>query len=595
MYIYSIPCFVIRQNQWEDYRIASAWGFRVARFDGQGMREPSECGTGDKAGSTFFMYGFQVMIFCTARSRLTHILHVSRMLDIIQNNPYRVLGLYANSPTKERMANFNRLKAFVSVGKSMTFPLDLPSLLPSLARVTETLSEADARLALPREQLHYAQFWFLKVSPVDDIALNHLMEGNMANAVAIWEKKEDVSSLQNRMVCALIREDYGAALACADKLYPHYSPAFAALVLGKDCTVQLENLEYDFLDTLCEGVEACRLLAALPGERWRQYVGDKTVKPLLDSLYSAIETAKASRGKTAEECFAAGTKLMNDTREPLKQLASLLSPSDLQYGMLADKLGLEILQCGIDFYNDSKNEEVAPRAMTLQSYAQSVVVGDMARQRCQENMDILQEIIDALPPAEVTFEHKAIKEEIQKFSAEPDEIQYSITLLNDTRSWLLTINQKLGANHPCYLRISTEVVRNALHKVVEEVNSYAPLISMIIEYKGTVAEKVLLDTLKSVLKKAWKAIELMDSFDIELDFKENHYDKQRTALKESCLRLKIPIRLSTSEAISSSSTSSSTGNSSDDGIGCEFWLIVFFILLFALLFLLPSIHSYIHS
>ena len=480
------------------------------------------------------------------------------MLDIIQNNPYRVLGLYANSPTKERMANFNRLKAFVSVGKSMTFPLDLPSLLPSLARVTETLSEADARLALPREQLHYAQFWFLKVSPVDDIALNHLMEGNMANAVAIWEKKEDVSSLQNRMVCALIREDYGAALACADKLYPHYSPAFAALVLGKDCSVQLENLEYDFLDTLCEGVEACRLLAALPGERWRQYVGDKTVKPLLDSLYSAIETAKASRGKTAEECFAAGTKLMNDTREPLKQLASLLPPSDLQYSMLADKLGLEILQCGIDFYNDSKNEEVAPRAMTLQSYAQSVVVGDMARQRCRENMDILQKVIDSLPPAEVAFEHRLIREELEKFSLEPAKIRFSLTLLNNTRSWLLTIKQKLGANHPYYLWISTKVVNNALYKVIEEVNAASSIVER--ELQRAFTESILLDKslllsyLKPVLREAWKAIELMDSFDMEPDFKRNHYDEQRTALKGLCDRMGISTWTSTPVTSSKPST-----------------------------------------
>lgn len=471
------------------------------------------------------------------------------MLDIIQNNPYRVLGLYANSPTKERVANFNRLKAFVSVGKSMTFPLDLPSLLPSLARVTETLTEADARLALPREQLHYAQFWFLKVSPVDDIALNHLMEGNMANAVAIWEKKEDVSSLQNRMVCALIREDYGAALACADKLYPHYSSAFAALVLGKDCTVPLENLEYDFLDTLCEGVEARRLLAALPGERWRQYVGDKTVKPLQDSLYSAIETAKASRGKTAEERFAAGTKLMNDTREPLKQLASLLPPSDLQYSMLADKLGLEILQCGIDFYNDSKNEEVAPRAMTLQSYAQSVVVGDMARQRCRENVDILQKIIDALPPAEVAFEHRLIREELGKFLLEPDEMRFSLTLLNNTRSWLLTIKQKLGVNHPYYLRISTEVVSNALYNLIEEVNTASLKVEKLqresTESLDVGRELLRLSRLVLVLRNAWEAIVLMDSFDMEPDFKRNRYDEQRAALKGLCDRMGISTWTST--------------------------------------------------
>ena len=46
-------------------------------------------------------------------------------MNILQNNPYRILGVYSNSPIKERLANHNRLKAFLKVGKSVSFPLDL--------------------------------------------------------------------------------------------------------------------------------------------------------------------------------------------------------------------------------------------------------------------------------------------------------------------------------------------------------------------------------------------------------------------------------------------------------------------------------------
>lgn len=152
------------------------------------------------------------------------------MLDIIQTNPYHLLGIYANSLTKERVANYNRLKAFLKVGKAVSFQLDLPLLLPPINRTVEIVSEADAKLTLPNEQLRYAQFWFIKATPLDEIALNHLIAGDIDGALSIWEKKENVSSLQNRIVCALIQNNYTETFVCADKLYSLYSADFVNIV-----------------------------------------------------------------------------------------------------------------------------------------------------------------------------------------------------------------------------------------------------------------------------------------------------------------------------------------------------------------------------
>ena len=153
-------------------------------------------------------------------------------MDTITRNPYRVLGLYSNSPTKERVANHNRLNAFLRVGKNVSFPLDLPGLLPPLVRTSESVAEADARLTLPKDQFRYAQFWFVKMTPLDDIAFNHLVAGNVREAVPIWEKKENASSLQNRIVCALIENAYAVAIPLAEKLYSVYCSEWKNAVLA---------------------------------------------------------------------------------------------------------------------------------------------------------------------------------------------------------------------------------------------------------------------------------------------------------------------------------------------------------------------------
>ena len=116
------------------------------------------------------------------------------------------------------------------------------------------------------------------------------------------------------------------------------------------------------------------------------------------------------------------------------QLKGFLSTNDLQYQMIADKLGLEILQCGIDYFNDSKERDAARKAMSLQKYAKSIVVGQMAKDRCKENVDILQEIIDNLPPSEVFTEDRVIHEELRKYCLLPDKICHAITLLNRVSS-----------------------------------------------------------------------------------------------------------------------------------------------------------------
>ena len=144
-------------------------------------------------------------------------------MNILQNNPYRLLGVYSNSPTKERLANHNRMKAFLKVGKPVSFPLDLPQYLSSINRTEVSVTDADAKLTLPKDQILYAQFWFVKMTPLDDVAFNHLIAGEKDKAEDIWRKRECASSLQNRIVCALMCGKYAGAISIAETLYSNTS------------------------------------------------------------------------------------------------------------------------------------------------------------------------------------------------------------------------------------------------------------------------------------------------------------------------------------------------------------------------------------
>ena len=68
------------------------------------------------------------------------------MIDVIVNNPYRILGVCSTSPQRDIVANQGKMKAFLKVGKDVSFQLDLPQFLPAISRNTDVVAKAVADL-----------------------------------------------------------------------------------------------------------------------------------------------------------------------------------------------------------------------------------------------------------------------------------------------------------------------------------------------------------------------------------------------------------------------------------------------------------------
>ena len=439
------------------------------------------------------------------------------LMKIIQNNPYRLLGVFSNSPLKERLANNNKLKAFLKVGKEASIPLDRIEFLPHLHRTEESVSSAEAMLTLPADQIKYAQFWFIKQSPLDEVAFNHLLNGETEKALSIWAKKDYVSSLQNRAICALMQSDVAEALRCFTQLYnsDEHLRDFVIAVTGDDSNYSQELLTHSLLDTLCEESDVYEILPSLSDTSWKEYVGQRTVTPLIQSIEEEITLAKKTKGEGCTVRLNAGNKLKNATRENLQTLKQLLPVDDIRYQMIADKLGIEILQCGIDYYNGADATDAARNAMILQKYALSIVVGKLAKDRCQGNVNILQKIIDNLPPKEVAPESAAIEQELHNYCKLPDKIEHAVTLLNNCKPHLKSIKNKLGANNAFYLKISTKIAGNALHNLIEEVNEAQDLLSG--EDVNNPLVIIKISYIKKKVKEAWEATLIIDTFDMELE------------------------------------------------------------------------------
>lgn len=426
------------------------------------------------------------------------------MIKLLTNNPYRILGVFSNSPKKEVLSNLNKMKAFLKVGKSMSFPLDLPTFLPPIERTDVSVSTAQSAIELPVDQLKHTLFWFMKDTQFDEIAFNHLFSGNITQAKDIWSKKESVSSVLNLMACAMIEQDVVSLALNADKLLSNHATEFCQKV-NETVKLTSDELTQLFVDSISEdSTFSISALANVSGtsSTWRNTLSKGLISPIIDLINNSIQVAKQASGPLAN--YNAGVKLMEETKQPLAQLKGLLGASDMQYQMIADKLANAILQCGINYFNDTEEDNAPDKAKILQGYALSISVGQMAKERCKENVNVLNSLGKEY---KVRNEMAAIAKALKQFQGAPKDTSdiFSIicktsissirTLLNQCTPELDAIKSKLGYTDETYINISSAVASAAINGLVEIINTeqkFAIIDSGREKLKGTVRDAMSL-------------------------------------------------------------------------------------------------------
>ncbi len=288
-------------------------------------------------------------------------------MEIIDNNPYRILGVYANSPLRERVANASKARAFLKVGKSVSFPLDLTDSLHPLNRTEESFARAESSVALPSGQLRYALFWFIKMSVVDDVAMKNLVAGDVSAAEDVWRKRECMASAHNLIVYALVRGNLKLAVKNAEIFFSNrdYVSQFAQVVVGDDSS--RADLATIFLDALCEEFNAEDVFYSLGDCELKEMASQKVTEKYVEWIEDSLSESRQVHGV---ECLKSGEDLLERADDWLSCLSSefkTLSTSDIRYQSLCEKVSSEVIRCAQEYYQASSADEKAENAMGLLS------------------------------------------------------------------------------------------------------------------------------------------------------------------------------------------------------------------------------------
>ncbi|MCE9105961.1 hypothetical protein [Bacteroides pyogenes] len=477
------------------------------------------------------------------------------MINAIINNPYRILGIFSNSPKKDLVANKGKIQAFLRVNKVMPFKLDLQGILPPVERTQTSVDNADSELTLVAGQVKHAQFWFINKTPIDNIAFNHLYEGNIDTAMEFWRKSSNLYSLQNLFVCYLIKGDAKTAISnCAIPLYEQYSNEFVN-VIDEKASFSSEELIQNIISTLVDAkINLLQFADGLHNAKWKEFIQASKVEPLISNLNAQIAEARKTKDKSGNERLTAGTKLKISSKPILDTLRGIISSSDTRYQIIADKVAQEVLQCSIDYYNDTKEVNSPAKALPLCEYALSIAIGNAAKQRCQENHSVIKEAYENMPPEEVAKEALEISNLLVWYRKQRNTSKMGLELLEKAQQPLVAIKEALGNKHSYYLETSSVLASAALGYVIDEVNdaqkedkpnpfdsllgkySQYSLFSDMLGSQERRRQKAL--TLKAALRDAWQTIVYIDLLDTTDDFKKNRYQPNRKTLHTIIINLK---------------------------------------------------------
>ena len=454
-------------------------------------------------------------------------------LHIINENPYRVLGVYANTSLKDIMANKSKTIAFMKVGKTVSFPMDLEFVMPTVTRTQESVDASISTISTNQDKIKYAQFWFLNVSRFDEVAFKNLFDGNCSTAMEIWGKVDKLSHLQNLIVCYLISKDYESALMIAQKLYGDFGDEFVKTV-DSNCTLNVTGMDlwHQFIDIIGAEVGMQTLLTCVYEKKELEPTIKYIVGQLMDSItariLNEIEKSKNVNHKDSEARIQGARNLIRNIRNDLNLMKSVLGEQDSRYIMIVDKYATEILQCSIDYYNNTHGVMTAHTAMKMLNFADGIVgLSTIVKQRIAENRKILQKIIDKLPPMEVAEDSKVIKDAIDLFiNTVPKSMQKAQGLLEKVKPILKCIEKKLGKENVHYVDVSTSIVQTVCQVMVCEVNK--------------VQETNKFVTIHDTLKIALDIINKLDDFEINNDFAIS-YKNIKDTLVSLCSKFGINI------------------------------------------------------
>jgi len=344
-------------------------------------------------------------------------------MRLIKNNPYRIAGLLANTSAREKDRQIKRLIQCIEAEQEPQDYFSFP-IFGVLNRTIDNIEEAKSNLNLDSDKIIAALFWFWNGNPItDEAAFEALKCGEIETASQIWSKlvtktdengnkfwntvtENNFSAFHNYSVLSIVKANGNLSNAVVANLLFLESDLvqkFVYSVADETLKISKKELQLLFLNHLHADIEK-KQKTSLPNfleiinkcefTAKRDFMKGFVQKPL-ESAEQKIEISKSKRKANKSNAEKTGQELFLATESLLNQIKIIVGSGDLIYTSAADKVSNEILQCSIDYFNESSENNSSTDyfniAMKLAKQAETLAVSKLMKDRIKDNIETLEE------------------------------------------------------------------------------------------------------------------------------------------------------------------------------------------------------------
>jgi hypothetical protein len=189
-------------------------------------------------------------------------------------------------------------------------------------------------------------------------------------------------------------------------------------------------------------------------------------------IENEISKTQEKRKLNARDAISFADNLVRSTDKSYSLLVKILGKSNFRFRDISDKLAMEILQCGIDYFKEFKDTSIDPSLESLRLFkkANSIAIGALALDRIKENTEGISGWIAT----------KNERDKNKKISNEMEAIQSLLLSINSHetakeairkgKTYLKKVKKIRGRNDETYIELSSLFVMAILGFTIPRVN-----------------------------------------------------------------------------------------------------------------------------
>ena len=407
-------------------------------------------------------------------------------MELVLNNPFRILGLPASSSARDVAKRVSDLETFAELGKSKSFTNDFPGLGP-IDRCLESIKDAARKIEQAEGRLFHSFFWFRSGDSVDEMAFESLNAGNVEEASDLWSKQlakkggKKYTWRLNRAVLRLLTaakvsldsEGFDEALEdLGFVIDDDLDQSIQAVLGGNEAGLNREAFWKRMIDELLALVHSYptkpygKYSISIVDSFWsfpdpaKDYAASKVINPLIETIQEAIARSESRRGTDDFESIKKKNGL-DGVETIIQQLHEVLDENDLRFQSIANAYANEICSCAVHALNEHEDPIVASMlinwAAEMPSYAR-------VENRITENKENIDRWVASAREEEI---FKAIR---KKLDVKIYSLTQASSILEGMKTELAKIKAQVSRENEAYIAASSACAHYMLSFLIDTVN-----------------------------------------------------------------------------------------------------------------------------